>query len=70
MEELLERENINNQYILIVKVKHTPEIVCINTDKEYLERLVNGFCENLEHARLYKAHYPLTSLVKSWEKEN
>lgn len=64
---------MNNQYILIVKYKELPEAVYLNTDREFLESVVETSCtkfEYFEYARLYKAHYPLTSLVKSWEKEN
>ena len=61
---------MNNQYILITKYKNTPEAVYLNTDREFLERLVDDTFFAFEYARLYKVHYPLTVLVKSWEKED
>lgn len=60
---------MNNQYILITKYKHASESVYLHTDREFLERLVDDTFSTYEYARLYKVHYPLTVLVKSWEKE-
>lgn len=60
---------MNNQYILIVKYELTPENVYLNSDREFLERLIDDTFPTFEYARLYKVHYPLTTLVRSWEKE-
>lgn len=60
---------MNNQYILIVKLESMREDVYLGTDREFLESLVDVTLPTLEYARLYKTHYPLTTLVRSWEKE-
>ena len=61
---------MNNQYILVIKYKHVSEAIYLSTDREFLERLVEDSVAKFEYARLYKIHYPLTSLVKSWKKED
>ena len=61
---------MNNQYILIIKYKSVSEDVYLSTDREFLERLVDDTFSAFEYARLYKTHYPLTVLVRSWEKED
>ena len=61
---------MNNQYILIVKYEYIPETVYLYTDREFLESLIDDTFKTFEYARLYKIHYPLTSLVKSWKKED
>ena len=58
---------MNNQYILIMKTEFTSEAVYLSTDREFLERLVDDNYSTFEYARLYKTHYPLTVLVRSWE---
>lgn len=60
---------MNNQYILITKYAHSSEAVYLNTDREFLERLVDDTFPGFKYARLYKVHYPLTVLVRSWENE-
>lgn len=61
---------MNNQYILIIRYKLTPESVHLYKDREFLERVAEGSFPIAESASLYKVHYPLTSLVKSWKKED
>ena len=61
---------MSNPYILIVKLEIMPEMVYLHEDREFLESIVTDTFKTFEYARLYKVHYPLTSLVKSWKKED